>query len=123
MRRQAEATDALQGFQITHSLGGGTGSGLGTLLLSKIREVSWKFNRQLVLSLTHVGRNIRIVCLLLFRYSLRQKYAQLLNEEKEPDLTFSQVSETVVEQYNAILSINQLVDNSDLSICFDNEAL
>lgn len=26
------------GFQLTHSLGGGTGSGLGTLLLSKLRE-------------------------------------------------------------------------------------
>jgi len=28
----------LQGFQITHSLGGGTGAGMGTLLISKIRE-------------------------------------------------------------------------------------
>ena len=27
-----------QGFQLTHSLGGGTGSGMGTLLISKIRE-------------------------------------------------------------------------------------
>ena len=26
------------GFQVTHSLGGGTGSGMGTLLISKIRE-------------------------------------------------------------------------------------
>ncbi|KZP03066.1 tubulin-domain-containing protein [Athelia psychrophila] len=31
-------TDCLQGFQITHSLGGGTGAGMGTLLISKIRE-------------------------------------------------------------------------------------
>jgi hypothetical protein len=38
-RRQAEACEALQGFQIIHSLGGGTGAGLGCLLLSKIREV------------------------------------------------------------------------------------
>ena len=30
--------DCLQGFQLTHSLGGGTGSGMGTLLISKIRE-------------------------------------------------------------------------------------
>lgn len=30
--------DTLQGFQLTHSLGGGTGSGMGTLLISKIRE-------------------------------------------------------------------------------------
>lgn len=40
IRRQTEATEALQGFQIIHSLGGGTGAGLGSLLLSKLREVS-----------------------------------------------------------------------------------
>lgn len=27
-----------QGFQLIHSVGGGTGSGMGTLLLTKIRE-------------------------------------------------------------------------------------
>ncbi|VDN38750.1 unnamed protein product [Gongylonema pulchrum] len=35
----AELVDSvLDGFQFTHSLGGGTGSGMGTLLISKIRE-------------------------------------------------------------------------------------
>src|ERR1700744_1216288 len=38
VRREAEGCDCLQGFQITHSLGGGTGAGMGTLLVSKIRE-------------------------------------------------------------------------------------
>lgn len=38
VRKEAEACDCLQGFQIAHSLGGGTGSGMGTLLISKIRE-------------------------------------------------------------------------------------
>lgn len=38
LRREAEACECLQGFQLTHSLGGGTGSGMGTLLLSKIKE-------------------------------------------------------------------------------------
>ena len=37
MRREAESCDYLQGFQITHSLGGGTGSGMGTRLISDIR--------------------------------------------------------------------------------------
>merc|ERR1712078_634697 len=37
-RREAEACDCLQGFQVCHSLGGGTGSGMGTLLISKLRE-------------------------------------------------------------------------------------
>ncbi|XP_001606290.1 tubulin beta chain [Nasonia vitripennis] len=38
VRREAENCDCIQGFQLTHSLGGGTGSGMGTLLLSKIRD-------------------------------------------------------------------------------------
>lgn len=38
VRKEAEGCDCLQGFQLAHSLGGGTGSGMGTLLISKIRE-------------------------------------------------------------------------------------
>jgi tubulin beta len=38
VRKEAESCDCLQGFQLCHSLGGGTGSGMGTLLISKIRE-------------------------------------------------------------------------------------
>jgi tubulin beta len=38
VRKETEACDCPQGFQITHSLGGGTGSGMGTLLLLKIRD-------------------------------------------------------------------------------------
>lgn len=66
------------------ALGGGTGSGLGALLLSKIKE-------------------------------------------EYPDrmlATFSvypspKVSETVVEPYNAVLSTNTLIDNSDITCCID----
>merc|ERR1711981_163077 len=38
VRKEAESCDCLQGFQLTHSMGGGTGAGMGTLLISKIRE-------------------------------------------------------------------------------------
>merc|ERR1712012_363009 len=37
-RKEAEKGDCVQGFQLFHSLGGGTGSGMGTLLLLKIRD-------------------------------------------------------------------------------------
>lgn len=88
VRREAEKSNCLQGFQITHSLGGGTGAGMGTLLISKIRE---EFPD-------------RMMC------------------------TFSVVpspktSDTVVEPYNATLSIHQLVENADETFCIDNEAL
>lgn len=39
VRKEAESCDALQGFQLTHSMGGGTGAGMGTLLISKVRRV------------------------------------------------------------------------------------
>jgi tubulin beta len=88
VRREAEAAECLQGFQLSHSLGGGTGSGLGTLLLSRIKE----------------EYPDRMMC------------------------TFSvcpspKVSDTVVEPYNATLSIHQLVENADAVFCIDNEAL
>ncbi|VDL95675.1 unnamed protein product [Schistocephalus solidus] len=38
VQKECETCDCLQGFQVVHSLGGGTGAGMGTLLLSKIRE-------------------------------------------------------------------------------------
>ena len=38
IRRESEGCDSLQGFQLCHSLGGGTGSGLGTLLLQRVKE-------------------------------------------------------------------------------------
>ncbi|CAA7267545.1 unnamed protein product [Cyclocybe aegerita] len=88
VRRQAEGCDALQGFQILHSLGGGTGAGLGSLMLSKLRE---EFPDRMMAT-----------------FSI---------------LPSPKVSETVVEPYNAMLSVHQLVDSSDLTICIDNEAL
>ncbi|KAI0290238.1 beta-tubulin 1 tubb1 [Russula brevipes] len=88
VRKEAEGTDALQGFQITHSLGGGTGAGMGTLLISKIRE----------------EYPDRMMC----TYSV---------------VPSPKVSDTVVEPYNATLSVHQLVENSDETFCIDNEAL
>jgi len=38
LRKEVENCECPQGFQICHSLGGGTGSGMGTLLLLKIRD-------------------------------------------------------------------------------------
>ena len=38
IRYEAENSDSLQGFQICHSIGGGTGSGLSSLLLSTLKD-------------------------------------------------------------------------------------
>ena len=104
VRKEAESCDCLQGFQLTHSLGksavcllfrnllfvyfltlsclftfqfflgGGTGSGMGTLLISKIRE-------------EYPDR-------IMNTYSV---------------VPSPKVSDTVVEPYNATLSVHQLV--------------
>lgn len=87
VRREAEACESLQGFQMTHSLGGGTGSGLGTLLVSNLRD---EFNDRM-----------------LATYSVAP----------------SSDSDTVVEPYNSILAMNQLVEVADETFCLDNHAL
>lgn len=88
VRKEAEGCDMMQGFQITHSLGGGTGSGMGTLLISKIRE-------------EYPDR-------IMSTYSV---------------IPSPKVSDTVVEPYNATLSIHQLIENADQCFALDNEAL
>ena len=88
VRKEAEGCECLQGFQLTHSLGGGTGSGMGTLLISKIRE---EFPDRIMTS-----------------YSV---------------IPSPKVSDTVVEPYNATLSVHQLVENTDQTYTIDNEAL
>jgi len=37
-RRDAEACDCLQGIQMVHAVGGGSGGGLGSLLLDHMRD-------------------------------------------------------------------------------------
>lgn len=37
-RMEAENSDCLQGFQMVHSIGGGTGSGLGSILLQRLKD-------------------------------------------------------------------------------------
>jgi len=88
VRKEAETCDCLQGFQIAHSLGGGTGSGMGTLLAAKIRE---EYPDRMLLTFSVVPS--------------------------------PKVSDTVVEPYNATLSVHQLVENADECMILDNEAL
>lgn len=88
VRREAENSDSLQGFQISHSLGGGTGSGMGTLLISKIRE---EYPDRMMATFSVVPS--------------------------------PKVSDTIVEPYNATLSVHQLIENADETFCIDNEAL
>ncbi|EPX72801.1 tubulin alpha 1 [Schizosaccharomyces octosporus yFS286] len=87
IRRMADNCSGLQGFLVFHSFGGGTGSGLGALLLER----------------------------------LNMEFA------KKSNLQFSvypapQVSTSVVEPYNSVLTTHATLDNSDCTFMVDNEA-
>mmetsp|Transcript_15614 Transcript_15614/g.51539 ORF Transcript_15614/g.51539 Transcript_15614/m.51539 type:complete len:540 (-) Transcript_15614:335-1954(-) len=88
IRKLADNCTGLQGFFAFNAIGGGTGSGLGALLLERL---SVDYGRKSKVSFTIYPA--------------------------------PQVSTAVVEPYNCVLSIHQLVENSDESLLIDNEAL
>jgi tubulin beta len=87
-RKQVENCDCIQGFQVVHSIGGGTGSGMGSLLFQKLKE---EYQQQVINTFTVIPS--------------------------------PKVSETVVEPYNAVLSLADMIQTTDETICIDNEAL
>eukprot|EP00486_Rosalina_sp_Unknown_P011608 CAMPEP_0201592434 /NCGR_PEP_ID=MMETSP0190_2-20130828/190332_1 /ASSEMBLY_ACC=CAM_ASM_000263 /TAXON_ID=37353 /ORGANISM="Rosalina sp." /LENGTH=505 /DNA_ID=CAMNT_0048051203 /DNA_START=222 /DNA_END=1739 /DNA_ORIENTATION=+ len=88
VRRESEKCDCVQAYQLCHSLGGGTGSGLGTLILNRIRD------------------------------SYFDRITAAFSVYPSPTL-----SDVVVEPYNTVLSVNELIECADQSYTIDNEAL
>jgi tubulin alpha len=78
----------LQGFMIFKALGGGTGSGLGSLLLERLSVDYGKKSK--------IGFNI---------------------------YPSPQISNACVEPYNSVLSTHSLLEQEDVSIVLDNEAI
>ncbi|PNF26386.1 Tubulin beta-1 chain [Cryptotermes secundus] len=88
LRKEVENCDFCQGIQLTHSLGGGTGSGMGTLLISKFEEE--------------------------YPDKIISTYSVLPSLKVPSDRT---------EPYNAILSMNEMIESTHQTYCIDNEAL
>jgi tubulin beta len=83
-----EKTKSLQGFLLTHSIGGGSGSGLGSLILERLRQAYPKKK--------------------IFTFSVAPSPV---------------ISDSAVEPYNAILTLQRILDNADAAVLLDNEAL
>ena len=83
-----EKTKSLQGFLITHSIGGGSGSGLGSLILERLRTAYPKKK--------------------IFTFSVAPSPL---------------ISDSAVEPYNAVLTLQRIRDNADAAVLLDNEAL
>eukprot|EP01132_Coremiostelium_polycephalum_P006668 gene6668-8248_t len=89
IRRLADQCNGLQGFLVFHSVGGGTGSGFGSLLLQK-------------LAIDYGGKKSKLdFCV----------------------YPSPQVSTSVVEPYNSVLSTHSLLEHTDVSFMLDNEAI
>lgn len=88
IRRQADMCTGLQGFLIFNSVGGGTGSGLGSLLLERLS--------------VDYGKKSKI------------------NFTIYPS---PQISTSVVEPYNSVLSTHSLLEHTDVAVMLDNEAI
>ena len=88
IRKLADNCTDLQGFLVFSSVGGGTGSGLGSLLLERLSV----------------------------DYGNKSKLGFTIYPSP-------QVSTTVVEPYNYVLSTPSLLDHTDIDIILDNEAI
>ena len=103
IRRLADNCHGLQGFLIFHSFGGGTGSGFTSLLMERL---SVDFGR----------------CWYSFAYI----YQRQIILGKKSKLEFAiypapQVSTSVVEPYNTVLTTHTTLEHSDCCFMVDNE--
>eukprot|EP00484_Ammonia_sp_Unknown_P001071 CAMPEP_0197022864 /NCGR_PEP_ID=MMETSP1384-20130603/3662_1 /TAXON_ID=29189 /ORGANISM="Ammonia sp." /LENGTH=458 /DNA_ID=CAMNT_0042450975 /DNA_START=147 /DNA_END=1523 /DNA_ORIENTATION=+ len=88
IRKLSDNCSGLQGFLFFNSVGGGTGSGLGSLLLERL---SVDYGKKSKLGFTVFPS--------------------------------PQVSTTVVEPYNSVLSTHSLLEHTDVAVMLDNEAI
>jgi len=88
IRKLADQCSGLQGFMLFHSVGGGTGSGFGALLLER-------------LSVDYAKKSKLDFCI----------------------YPSPQVSTSVVEPYNSVLSTHSLLEHTDVAFLLDNEAI
>ena len=119
IRRTAEACDLVHGFQFLHSISGGTGGGLGSLLIDRIRE---EYSDRLIQSYS--------ICPALplsqvvVRHWLADQPAIAVSLQIEPYnalLTLTRTS-TSLECPPTISSLD-LIENTDETFCFDNMVL
>ncbi|KAH0717267.1 hypothetical protein KY285_013298 [Solanum tuberosum] len=87
-RKLADNCTGLQGFLVFNAVGGGTGSGLGSLLLERLSV----------------------------DYGKKSKLGFTIYPSP-------QVSTSVVEPYNSVLSTHSLLEHTDVAILLDNEAI
>jgi len=96
--REAEGSDSLEGFVLTHSIAGGTGSGMGSYMLERLAD--------------------------RFPKKIAQTYSVFPNQEAGGDISGGLgVSDVVVQPYNSLLTLKRLTQAADCVVVLDNTAL
>ena len=95
IEREAENSDSLEGFVMTHSIAGGTGSGMGSFLLERLND---RFPKKLIQT-----------------YSVFPQMSQKAGD--------GAVGDVVVQPYNSILTMKRLTMHADCVVVLDNTAL
>eukprot|EP00179_Madagascaria_erythrocladioides_P012297 CAMPEP_0198369728 /NCGR_PEP_ID=MMETSP1450-20131203/156356_1 /TAXON_ID=753684 ORGANISM="Madagascaria erythrocladiodes, Strain CCMP3234" /NCGR_SAMPLE_ID=MMETSP1450 /ASSEMBLY_ACC=CAM_ASM_001115 /LENGTH=440 /DNA_ID=CAMNT_0044077253 /DNA_START=99 /DNA_END=1425 /DNA_ORIENTATION=+ len=117
IRKLADNCQGLQGFLVFSSVGGGTGSGLGSLLLERL---SIDYGKKSKLGFTvYPSPQVSTVA---------SPWRLSIDYGKKSKLGFTvypspQVSTAVVEPYNSVLSTHALLEHTDVAIVLDNEAI
>jgi tubulin gamma len=126
--REAENADSLAGFQLCHSIAGGTGSGLGSYLMERLRD---RYPKQ-VLQAYSIFPNQS--------YGLGSAERHVDTKEhgsgggyptglSAPDVDHdgadanALLSDVVVQPYNSLLTLRRLVECADCVTVLDNTAL
>jgi tubulin gamma len=102
--REASDSDSLEGFILSHSIAGGTGSGMGSYILETLND---RYPKKLIQT-----------------YSVfpNQTHSSSTMSSDAIPLTTG-ISDVVVQPYNSLLSLKRLALYADSSVVLDNAAL
>jgi tubulin gamma len=127
--REAENAECLAGFQICHSVAGGTGSGLGSYVMEQLHD---RYPKQVVQTYSILPNQSYAVAS-GERHADARDYANSGSaatglasgggsgaEEDDANAMFSDV---VVQPYNSLLTLRRLVEFADMVTVLDNAAL
>ena len=112
-RKLSEQCSGLQGFLIFHSFGGGTGSGLTSLMMERL-SVDYGKKSKLEFSVYPAPQ---------VRHTFIQTYRICTIPLNTIHCVHTQVATAVVEPYNSILTTHTTLEHSDCSFMVDNEAI
>ncbi|CAJ1445172.1 unnamed protein product [Effrenium voratum] len=114
--KEAEGCDCLQGFQLCHSLGGGTGAGMGTLLISKVREERMLMTGQGIMETFSVIPSPKVSDTVVEPYNAVLSFHQLVENSDESFLLDNEAGSRMTSG-NSSYFVEWIPNNIKASVC------